>query len=68
MLLGRWIDGVGALVGAISIIVGIEVAYVGFRYTNFGSLRGISMIIYFIWIVILGAFMLRKTISSNYCN
>ena len=65
MLLSRWIGGAGVIVGAISIIAGIEVAYVGFGYTNFGGLRGISMIIYFIWILILGAFMLRKTVSKK---
>jgi hypothetical protein len=65
MLLSRWIGGAGVLVGAISIIVSVEVAYVGFGYSNFGGLRGISMIIYFLWILILGAFMLRKTISKK---
>jgi hypothetical protein len=65
MLLSRWIGGAGILVGAISIIAGIEVAYVGFGYTNFVGLRGISSIIYFIWILILGAFMWTKTISKN---
>jgi hypothetical protein len=36
------------LVGALCIIGGIEIAYVGFGYTNFVGLRGISMIVYFI--------------------
>ena len=65
MLLSRWIGVAGVLVGAISIIVGIEVGYAGFGYSNFVGLRGISMIIYFIWIGILGAFMWRKTISKK---
>ena len=65
MLLSRWIGGAGVLVGAISIIVSVEVAYVGFGYSNFGGLRGISMIIYFIWVGIIGAFMWRKTISKK---
>jgi hypothetical protein len=47
ILLSRWIGGAGVIVGAISIIAGIEVAYVGFGYTNFVGLRDISMIIYF---------------------
>jgi hypothetical protein len=64
MLLSRWIGGSGVLVDAISIMAGIEVDYVGFGYTNFVGLRGISMIIYFIWIAILGGFMWRKTISK----
>jgi hypothetical protein len=63
MLLSRWICGAGGIVGAISIIACIEVAYMGFGYTNFVGLRGTSMIIYFIWIAILGAFMWIKTIS-----
>jgi hypothetical protein len=62
MLLSRWLGGAGVFVGAISIIACIEVAYVGFGYTNFVGLRGISSIIYYIWIAILGAFMWRKTI------
>jgi hypothetical protein len=65
MLLSRLIGAAGVLVGAISIIVGIEVAYVGFGYTNFVGIRGISMIIYFIWVAILGTFMWRKTISKK---
>jgi hypothetical protein len=65
MLLSRWIGGAGVIVGAMSIIAGVEVAYMGFGYTNFVGLRGISTIIYFIWIIILGAFMWRKTISKK---
>jgi hypothetical protein len=65
MLLTRWIGGGGVIVGAISIIAGIEVAYVGFGYTNFIGVRGISMIIYFIWVAIIGAFMWGKTISKR---
>ena len=65
MLLSRWIGGAGVLVGAISIIAGIEVAYVGFGYTNFVGLRGISMIIYLIWVSGLGIFMWGKTISTR---
>jgi hypothetical protein len=34
MLLSRWIGGAGVIVGAISIIAGIEVAYVAFGDTN----------------------------------
>jgi hypothetical protein len=59
ILLSRWIGGAGVIVGAISIIAGIEVAYVGFGYTNFVGLRGISMIIYFIWVAVIGVFMWR---------
>jgi hypothetical protein len=74
MLLSRWICEAGVLVGAISIIAGIEVAYVGFGiYTNFGGLRGISMIIYsiiiyFIWVAGVGIFMWGKTMSKKAYN
>jgi hypothetical protein len=64
MLLSRWIGGAGVIVGAVTIVAGLEVAYVGFAYTNIVGLRGISMIIYFIWVGILGVYMLRKTMSK----
>src|SRR5918992_339644 len=56
-LLSRWIGGVGVIVGAITIYAGIEVAYLAFEYTNIVGLRGISMIIYFIWVGIVGGLM-----------
>jgi hypothetical protein len=65
MLLSRWIGGVGVIVGAVTIVAGLEVAYVGFAYTNIVGLRGISMIIYFIWIGILDGFMWRKAMSKS---
>ena len=65
MLLSRWIGGAGVIVGAVTIVAGLEVAYVGFAYTNIVGLRGISMIIYFIWIGILGGFMWRKAMSKS---
>jgi hypothetical protein len=65
MLLSRWIGGGGVIVGAITIVAGLEVAYVGFAYTNIVGLRGISMMIYFIWVAIVGAFMWRKMISKK---
>jgi hypothetical protein len=64
MLISRWIGGAGVIVGAVTIVAGLEVAYVGFAYTNIVGLRGISMIIYFIWVGILGVYMLRKTMSK----
>ena len=65
MLLSRWIGGAGVIVGAVTIVAGLEVDYVGFAYTNIVGLRGISMIIYFIWIGILGGFMWRKAMSKS---
>jgi hypothetical protein len=64
-LLSRWIGGVGVIVGAVTIVAGLEVAYVGFAYTNIVGLRGISMTIYFIWVGILGGFMWRKSMSKS---
>ncbi len=65
MFLSRWIGWMGVIVGILTIIAGVEVAYSGFAYTNMGGLRGISMMIYFLWGIILGGLMLRKAISKN---
>jgi hypothetical protein len=63
-LLTRWIGGAGIVVGVITIYAGIEVAYFAFGYANIGGLRGISMIIYAIWVIILGGLMWRKSMSE----
>jgi hypothetical protein len=60
-LLSKWIGGAGVVIGAVVIYAGVEVAYFGFGYANIGGLRGISMIIYFIWVGILGGLMWRKS-------
>jgi hypothetical protein len=36
----------------------------GFGYANVGGLRGISMIIYFIWVGILSGIMWEKSIAA----
>ena len=64
-LLSRWIGGAGVIIGAVTIYAGIEVAYFAFGYDNIGGLRGISMIVYFIWVGILGGFMWRKSMSKT---
>ena len=64
-LLSRWIGGAGVVIGAVTIYAGLEVAYLGFGYANIGGLRGISMIIYFIWVGILGGFMWKKSMSET---
>ena len=64
-LLNRWIGGAGVIIGAATIYAGIEVAYFAFGYDNIGGLRGISMIVYFIWVGILGGFMWRKSMSKT---
>jgi Domain of unknown function (DUF4386) len=60
-LLNKWLGGAGVAIGAITIYAGIEVAYFAFGYDNIGGIRGISMIIYFIWVGILGGFMWKKS-------
>jgi hypothetical protein len=62
-LLSKWIGGIGVVIGAITIYAGIEVAYLGFG--GLTTIIGISMIIYFIWVGILGGFMWKKSISKN---
>ena len=64
-LLSRWIGGAGVVIGAVTIYAGLEVAYLAFGYANIGGLRGISMIIYFIWVGILGGFMWKKSMSET---
>lgn len=64
MLVSRWIGQMGVVVGAVTIYAGIEVAYAGFAYMNIAGLRGLSMMFYIAWVVILGFFMLRKAKSK----
>ncbi len=61
LLVNRWIGVGGVIVGIITVISGIEVSYFAFAYPNFEGIRGISMIIFLTWVVILGAAMLKKT-------
>jgi hypothetical protein len=64
MLLRRWIGGVGVFVGAVTIIAGVEVAYVGFASSQAG-VGVVSLIIYSIWVGILGGLMWRKAMSKS---
>lgn len=59
-VVSRWIGQMGVVVGTVTIYAGIEVAYAGFAYMNVAGLRGLSMVFYIAWAVILGFFMLRK--------
>jgi len=59
-IVGRWIGAIGIFAGAATIAAGVQVAYVGFADVNVG-LGLWAKVIYYIWIGILGAFMLRKT-------
>jgi len=60
--LRRWIGGAGVFAGAVTVGAGVEVAYIGFASSHAG-LGAVSMIIYSIWVGILGIFMLSKTMS-----
>jgi hypothetical protein len=60
-----WIGGAEIIIDSIVVIAGLEVAYIGLGYTNIVGLRGISMMIYFIWIGILGGLMWRKAVSKR---
>lgn len=66
-LLSRWIGGVGVFAGAVIIIAGVEVAYVGFA-SSYAGVDAVSAIIYFIWVGILGVYMLRKTMAKMITN
>jgi hypothetical protein len=58
-LLSRWIGAVGVFAGAVTIIAGVAVAYVGFAPQPIvGDMATITS---FAWAVILGIFMWRKT-------
>ena len=65
-LLSKWIGGAGVVIGAITIYAGIEVAYLGFG--GLTTIIGISMIIYFIWVGILGGLMWKKLMSMSKSN
>ena len=62
-ILSKWIGGAGVVIGAVTIYAGLEVAYLGFG--GLTTIIGVSMIIYFIWVGILGGFMWRKSMSKG---
>jgi hypothetical protein len=62
-LLNKWIAGAGVAIGAVTIYAGLEVAYLGFG--GLTTMIGISTIIYFIWVGILGGFMWKKSMSKE---
>ena len=65
ILVNRWIGIGGVIVGIITIVAGIKVSYSAFAYPNFEGIRGISMIIFLGWVVILGVAMLKKTSTKR---
>ena len=62
-ILNKWIGGAGVVIGAVTIYAGLEVAYLGFG--GLTTIIGVSMIIYFIWVGILGGLMWRKSMSKG---
>jgi Domain of unknown function (DUF4386) len=65
-ILSKWIGGAGVVIGAVTIYAGLEVAYLGFGYVS--TEIGISWIIYFIWVGILGWYMLEKINDRAFDN
>jgi hypothetical protein len=64
-ILGNWIGGTGVVIGAVTVYAGLEVAYLGFG--GLTTIIGISMIIYFIWVGIIGGLMWKKSKSKTNC-
>jgi hypothetical protein len=62
-LLSRWIGGVGIFAGVATVIAGVGVAYVGFA--PLPIVGDMATITTFAWVVILGIFMWRKTMTKK---
>lgn len=65
-LLSKWIPVAGVVIGAVTIYAGLEVAYLGFG--GLTTIIGVSMIICFIWVGILGGLMWKKSMSISKSN
>ena len=65
IIINRWTGIAGVIVGVLTIIAGIEVSYSAFAYHNFEGIRGISMIIFLTWVILLGSVMLKKTSTKR---
>lgn len=63
IIINKWIGVGGVVIGLITLVAGVEVSYFAFAYPNFEGIRGISMIIFLAWVVVLGSAMLKK--ASN---
>ena len=62
-VLSKWIGAVGVFAGVGTIILGVNVAYVGFA-TIHSIVDTVSTVAYLGWLVILGIFMWRKSVSK----
>jgi len=63
-LLRRWIGAVGIAVGAVSIVAGVITSYIGFSE----PVSNIWAVTLYLWIIILGIFMWRKTRVKKLIN
>jgi hypothetical protein len=63
-LLRRWIGAVGIAVGAVSIAAGVITSYIGFSE----PVSNIWAVTLYLWIIILGIFMWRKTKVKKLIN
>jgi hypothetical protein len=61
-ILTKWIGAAGVVIGTVTIYAGLEVAYLGFG--GLTTIIGISWIIYFVWVGILGGLMWRKSMAK----
>jgi hypothetical protein len=60
-VLSRWIGAVGIAVGAVGIAAGVVTAYIGFSE----PVSNIWAVTLYLWIIILGIFMWRKTTAKK---
>ena len=65
ILFNRWIGVGGVIIGLITLVAGVEVSYFAFAYPNFEGIRGISMIIFLAWVILLGSVMLKKSSTKR---
>jgi uncharacterized membrane protein len=62
-LLRKWIGAIGIFAGAVTVIAGVGIAYVGFA--PLPIVGDVSTFISFAWIAILGIFLWRKTSTKK---
>jgi len=53
------------VVGVLTIVTGVGVSYSAFEYPYFEGIRGISMIIFLVWCILLVSVMLKKTTTRG---
>jgi hypothetical protein len=63
-LLAKWIGAVGIFAGAVTVVAGIVVAYVGFSSVRDPAVS-LSTFTLYPWVLILGIFLWRKTMAKK---